>query len=182
MSSRAAEPAASLALLEQKVSVLQRSAKRFKQPVGLIGPGDGNAELCAAAYQIASRLARAGLSLVCGGRGGVMEAASRGAAEAGGVVVGLLPENDDAAANAYLSVAIPTGMGEMRNALIARSSLCLVAVGGGMGTLSEMAFGLKLGKPVFCLHPELELPGATPVADVNDAVHRVLSWLVQSRN
>jgi predicted Rossmann-fold nucleotide-binding protein len=69
----------------------------------------------------------------------------------------------------------------MRNALIARSSLCLVAVGGGMGTLSEIAFGLKLGKPVYWLHPELELPGATTVADVDDAVQQVFSWLMQSR-
>ena len=107
----------------------------------------------------------------------MMQAASRGAFEAGGTVIGLLPENDDEAANAYLTVAIPTGMGEMRNALIARSSLCLVAVGGGMGTLSEIAFGLKLGKPVFCLYPEFDLPGATRVANASEAVRQVLELL-----
>ena len=107
-----------------------------------------------------------------------MQAASRGAYEVGGTVIGLLPENDDQAANPYLTVAIPTGMGEMRNALIARSSMCLVAIGGGMGTLSEMAFGLKLGKPVFCLYPEFELPGAICVADVEESVKEVLQFLV----
>lgn len=167
--------------IDQHITALQKSPQRFKQPIALIGPGDGDARLCDAAYQIAQRLARCGLAIVCGGRGGVMQAASQGAYEAGGVVIGLLPENDDQAANAYLTVAIATGMGEMRNALIARSSLCLVAVGGGMGTLSEMAFGLKLGKPVFCLYPEFDLPGAICVADVDAAVQKVLEFLVTSQ-
>ena len=167
--------------LEQQAAALQKSPKRFKQAIALIGPGDGDARLCDAAFVIAQRLARCGLAIVCGGRGGVMEAASRGAFEAGGTVIGLLPENDDQAANAYLTVALPTGMGEMRNALIARSSLCLVAVGGGMGTLSEMAFGLKLGKPVFCLYPDFELKGAIGVADVDEAVERVLTWLMRDQ-
>ncbi len=163
--------------LEQHIAALQKGPARFKQAVALIGPGDGNVQLCDAAFGIAQRLARCGLAIICGGRGGVMQAASRGAFEAGGTVVGLLPENDDQAANAYLTVAIPTGMGEMRNALIARSSLCLVAVGGGMGTLSEMAFGLKLGKAVFCLYPEFDLPGAIHVADEDEAVGQVLRFL-----
>jgi uncharacterized protein (TIGR00725 family) len=165
--------------LEQRITARQKSPQRFKQAIALIGPGDGDTRLCDAAFLTAQRLARCGLSIVCGGRGGVMESASRGAFEAGGTVIGLLPENDDQAANPYLTVAIPTGMGEMRNALIARSSLCLVSIGGGMGTLSEMAFGLKLGKPVFCLHPEFDLPGARRVADVDEAVQQVLGWLMQ---
>lgn len=164
--------------LEEQIAARQKSPHRFKQAIAVIGPGDGNAQLCEAAFAVAQRLARCGLSIVCGGRGGVMEAASRGAYLAGGTVIGLLPEDDDESANAYLTVAIPTGMGEMRNALIARSSLCLVAIGGGMGTLSEMAFGLKLGKPVFCLYPDFELPGAIRVADADSAVTQVLNWLV----
>jgi len=167
--------------LEQRITALQKSPQRFKQAIALIGPGDGNAALCDAAFAIAQRLARCGLSIVCGGRGGVMEAASRGAFEAGGTVIGLLPENDDQAANPYLTVAIPTGMGETRNALIARSSLCLVAVGGGMGTLSEMAFGIKLGKAVFCLYPEFDLPGAICVAGVDEAVQKVLQFMVAAQ-
>ncbi len=164
--------------LEKRIAALQESPQRLKQAIALIGPGDGDARLCDAAFAIAQRLAQCGLAIVCGGRGGVMQAASRGAFEAGGTVIGLLPENDDQAANAYLTVAIPTGMGEMRNALIARSSLCLIAVGGGMGTLSEMAFGLKLGKTVFCLYPEIILPGSICVADVDEAIELVLGWLV----
>jgi uncharacterized protein (TIGR00725 family) len=169
-------------LLAQPIAAHQRSKHRFKQPVGLIGPGDANVELCAAAQQIAYALASAGLSIVCGGRGGVMEAAARGASEAGGIAIGLLPEDDDRAANEYLSVAIPTGMGEMRNALIARCSLCLVAVGGGMGTLSEMALGLKLGKRVFCLDTGVTLAGATIVSDAGHAVAEVLRLLTPNEN
>ena len=163
--------------LEKRITALQKSPQRLTQAIALIGPGDGDAHLCEAAHHIAQRLARCGLAIVCGGRGGVMQAASRGAYEAGGTVIGLLPENDAETANAYLTVAIPTGMGEMRNALIARCSLCLVAIGGGMGTLSEMAFGLKLGKPVFCLNPEFNLPGAICVATADEAVDRILRFL-----
>ena len=170
-----------LKTLEQQMSALQKSPQPLQQPVALIGPGDASAELCAAAYQIAHHLARCGLSIVCGGRGGVMQAASHGAFDAGGMVVGLLPENDTLTANPYLTVALPTGMGEMRNALIACCSACLVAVGGGMGTLSEIALGLKLGKAVFCLQPDFELPGATVVADVDHAVTSVLTCLLNYR-
>lgn len=165
--------------LEREAAAFQKTSQRLKQPIALIGPGDGDLRLCDAAFAISQRLARCGLAIVCGGRGGVMEAASRGASEAGGTVIGLLPENDDHAANPYLTVAIPTGMGEMRNALIARSSLCLVAVGGGMGTISEMAFGLKLGKPVFCLYPDFNLPGTSIALDVDDIVARLLTWIAQ---
>ena len=86
--------------------------------------------------------------VVCGGLGGVMEAAARGAAEAGGTVVGVLPGTDRAAANPHLTVAIATGMGEMRNALIVRAADVVVAVGGAYGTLSEIVFALRTGVPV----------------------------------
>jgi uncharacterized protein (TIGR00725 family) len=168
--------------LERHITALQKSPQRFKQAIGVIGPGDGDVRVCDAAYLIAQRFAQCGLSIVCGGRGGVMQAAARGAYEAGGTVIGLLPENDDHAANAYLSVAIPTGMGEMRNALIARSCLCLVSVGGGMGTLSEIAFGLKIEKAVFCLYPEFALPGATYVGSQDEAIEQVLRYLTTRSN
>lgn len=158
----------------------QRGAARHRQPVAMIGPGDGGARECAAAELVASRLAAAGIAIICGGRGGVMEAASRGAVGAGGVVIGMLPEDDTRAANDWLTVALPTGMGEMRNALIARSSLCLVAIGGGMGTLSEMALGLKWGKPVFTLYTDWQLPGARAADSVEDLAAQVVTWLVQA--
>jgi len=121
------------------------------------------------------------MAIVCGGRGGVMQAASQGATEAGGIAIGLLPEEDCRAANPYLTVAIPTGMGEMRNALIARSALCLVAVGGGMGTVSEMAMGLKWGKSVFTLHADLQLPGAKAAGSISELLEWVAAELLEGR-
>jgi uncharacterized protein (TIGR00725 family) len=107
-----------------------------------------------------------------------MEAASRGAAEAGGIAIGILPEDDVRSANKYLTVAIPTGMGEMRNAVIARSSLCLVAIGGGMGTISEMALGLKWGKNVFALYEDVRLEGARIAKNPGELLESVVRWLV----
>ena len=111
-----------------------------------------------------------------------MQAASKGAHDAGGIAVGILPEEDVSAANPYLTVAIATGMGEMRNALIARSSVCLVAIGGGMGTLSEMALGLKWGKQVFALHRDIVLPGANIAKDVDQLIEWTTTWLLSRRD
>ena len=156
----------------------QRGANRHRQPVAMIGPGDGGSKECEAAEWVAQRLASAGMAIVCGGRGGVMEAASRGAAKAGGYVIGFLPEEDASAANEWLTLALPTGMGEMRNALIARSALCLVAIGGGMGTLSEMALGLKWGKPVFTLYEHIQLTGADPSSSAEALLEKVVAFLL----
>lgn len=90
-------------------------------------------------------------ALVCGGLGGVMEAASRGCAEAGGTVIGILPTDDRRHANPYVTVAIPTGMGIARNVLVVRSADVVIAFPGSYGTLSEMALALNLGTPVVCM-------------------------------
>jgi uncharacterized protein (TIGR00725 family) len=156
----------------------QQGPRRHRLPVAILGPSNGGAVECSAAYAVAHALAGAGMAIVCGGRGGVMAAASRGATDAGGIAVGILPEDDDRNANEWLSVAVPTGMGEMRNCIIARSGVCLVAIGGNMGTLSEMAMGLKWGKPVFVMHGDVPLPGAVQATDVNDMLAKVLAQLL----
>lgn len=163
-----------LARLAQK----QAGPARHRQPVAVLGPGDGGSVECAAAYAVAHALAGAGMAVLCGGRGGVMAAASRGASDAGGIAVGILPEDDDRHANEWLSVAIPTGMGEIRNAIVARAGICLVAIGGNMGTLSEMALGLKWGKPVFVMHGDVDLPGAVKAIGVDDMLAKVLAVLI----
>lgn len=181
MSLRASANAAlSVPVIEalQRLAQKQQGPQRQRQPVAVIGPGDGSPGECEAAYAVAHALASAGMAIVCGGRGGVMAAASRGAADAGGVAVGILPEEDARAANEWLTVAVPTGMGEMRNAIIARSGVCLVAVGGGMGTLSEIALGLKWGKPVFVLHGDIALPGAVAADDLDDLLGKVVACLL----
>lgn len=119
-----------------------------KPYVAVCGPDPAPPEVAALAEEVGRLLARAGAVLVCGGLGGAMEAASRGAASEGGVVVGILPGPSREGANPYLTVAIPTGMGEMRNALLVRSADAVVAVAGEFGTLSEIALALKTGVPV----------------------------------
>ncbi len=106
----------------------------------VVGPGDEDApELLALAEQVGRGLAEHGLIVVTGGLHGVMAAACRGASSAGGMTVGLLPGDDRAAGNQWLSVALPTGLGELRNGLVVRAADVVVAVGGSWGTLSEVA-------------------------------------------
>jgi uncharacterized protein (TIGR00725 family) len=112
------------------------------------GPDPCSPEVAEQAEEVGRLLARAGAVLVCGGLGGSMEAAARGAASEGGTVLGILPGANRSGANPYLSMSIPTGMGEARNTLIVRSSDALIAVAGEFGTLSEIAFALKIGVPV----------------------------------
>ncbi len=112
---------------------------------------------------------------MCGGLGGVMAAACAGAHDGGGVTVGLLPGDDRAAANEHVDVAIATGMGELRNALLARACDAMVAVGGDWGTLSEIALALKLSRPVVALEswrpqrPGLDVSGPHVAQDPAEA-------------
>jgi uncharacterized protein (TIGR00725 family) len=142
----------------------------------VIGPGDAGPNAQAVAQELGRRLARAGAIVVCGGLGGVMEAACRGAKEEGGTTVGILPGADRGAANAYVDVAIPTGLGESRNALVARAADALIAVAGGYGTLSEIALALKAGKPVVGLG-SWEIQGVQPVEGPEEAVAAALARL-----
>lgn len=116
--------------------------------IAVCGPGEASARESAQAEEVGAAVASANAILVCGGLGGVMEAACRGARSRGGTTVGLLPGNDRDEANGWVELALPTGLGEGRNALIARSADALIAVGGSWGTLSEIAFAMKRGIPV----------------------------------
>lgn len=116
--------------------------------ISVIGAAECDERLAGIAFEVGREIARAGAVLVCGGMGGVMEAASRGAREAGGTTVGILPDTTRDGANPHLTVALPTGLGEARNALVVRSGDAVVAVGGGYGTLSEIGLALKMGRSV----------------------------------
>jgi uncharacterized protein (TIGR00725 family) len=148
--------------------------------VSVVGPGDADPAALDAAGQVGRELAERGAVVVCGGRGGVMEAACRGARAGGGTTVGILPDPDRSHANAYLDVALPTGMGELRNGLVARAGDAMIAVGGEFGTLSEIAFALKLGRPVVGLRTWELARGGRPVdtivavATPAEAVERAL--------
>ena len=147
-----------------------------RQPpyVAVVGAGDADAAQERDAEIVGQELASAGTIVVCGGLGGVMAAACRGARDAGGVTLGLLPGSDRAAGNPWLTVAVATGMGEMRNGLVARACDGMIAVGGGFGTLSEIALALKLRRPVVGVRT---WDIAAPVARIDDpraAARRVL--------
>ena len=120
--------------------------------VAVVGTGaDATEAQCAIAEEVGALLAEAGATVVTGGRGGVMEAACRGARSRHGTTVGLLPGLDRSDANGWVQVAIPTGLGELRNGLVVRAADALVAVGGEFGTLSEIALALKARKRVVAL-------------------------------
>ena len=148
--------------------------------VAVVGSGDATASQRRQAEQVGKAVAEAGAVLVCGGLDGVMEAACKGAKAAGGLTVGILPGTDRRAANPYVDVAVPTGLGEARNVLVVRAADALVAVGGEYGTLSEIALALQAGTPVVGLdswdlarqgHPDGGLRRAdTPAEAVATAV------------
>jgi uncharacterized protein (TIGR00725 family) len=117
--------------------------------VAVVGPGDTDDDtLLDGARRIGAGLAKAGATIVTGGLGGVMAAAAQGAKDENGLVVGILPGDDAGAANPWLDVALPTGLGEARNSIVARSAHVMVAVGGSWGTLSEIAIARRGGTPV----------------------------------
>ncbi|MEA2139803.1 MAG: hypothetical protein QOG56_2953 [Solirubrobacteraceae bacterium] len=138
--------------------------------VAVVGAGeDVPAAVLDQASAVGAELARRGAVLVCGGLGGVMEAACRGAIAAGGTTLGILPGGDRDAGNRWLTVAIATGLGELRNGLVVRSVDAVIAIAGGYGTLSEIALALKAGKRVVGLG-SWEIPGVLVASDPVAAV------------
>ena len=146
--------------------------------MAVVGPHDGGARLTAEAEMVGAELARRGAVVVCGGLGGVMEAACRGAKGAGGSTLGILPGDDRSAANEWVDVAVATGLGEARNVLVVRASDALVAVGGGYGTLSELALALKARRPVIGLD-SWDIPGVMGVASPEDAASAALEAIAR---
>jgi uncharacterized protein (TIGR00725 family) len=146
--------------------------------IAVVGPSAGTPTELALGEAVGRGIAEAGGVLVCGGMGGVMEAAAGGCADAGGRSVGILPGDSRLDANPYVTVAVATGMGEARNAIVVRSADVVIAVRGEFGTLSEIALALKMGKPVIGLGTwELAREGEpvdaiVPASDPADAVSK----------
>ncbi len=151
--------------------------------IGVVGPNDATPEEAACAEEVGKALAEAGAIVVCGGLGGGMGAACRGARAAGGVTVGLLPGDDRRAANPWVSLALPTGLGEGRNVLLIRAAQAVVAIGGGWGTLSEIALALRAGRSVIGLdtwaptHDGAPGPGVVAARSPRAAVELALGSL-----
>jgi len=138
--------------------------------IGVIGAGKCNRDLAAIAEEVGHGIAKRGAVLVCGGLGGVMEAAARGAKSAGGMTVGILPSSNRKDANPYIDVPVCTDMGHARNAIIVWTSDALIAVGGEYGTLSEIALGLKVGKPVISIEGGRNIEGVLRAKNPGEAV------------
>lgn len=134
--------------------------------MAVVGPSEAAAPELAAAEEVGRALGEAGAVLVCGGLGGAMEAACRGAKAAGGTTVGILPGPDRAASNPHVDLAVATGLGEARNAVVVRTVDAVIAVGGAYGTLSEIALALRAGTPVVGLGTWELARAGEPVEDI----------------
>ena len=146
--------------------------------IAVIGGSSAPPAVLREAEAVGRDLARAGAVLICGGLAGVMAAACRGAFEAGGSTIGLLPGTDRRAGNPWLRVAIPTGLGDFRNFLVAQAADGVIALPGASGTLSEAAMAITLGKPVVTVPGDAadwNIPGATPADSAAGAVRLVLA-------
>jgi uncharacterized protein (TIGR00725 family) len=156
-----------------------------RQAIAVVGAGECDDEVAVVAREIGRLIALQGGTVVTGGLTGVMEAASRGAHDAGGLVVGILPGSEADAANDAVDIAIPTGMGQLRNGLVVNSAGAVIAVSGEWGTLSEIGFALKTGKPVIgwrtwqLMKDATSREGIVPVSDPTEAVREAFARYVE---
>lgn len=146
-----------------------------KKLIAVVGSGsEVDVELLSKARRVGELIAEKGLVLITGGLGGVMEAASAGAASKAGIVIGILPDASPNHANQYVEIPIATGLREARNAVIATAADALIAVSGEYGTLSEIALALKLGKPVVTLCSQWnQIAGTIQTNTPEEAIERI---------
>jgi hypothetical protein len=142
--------------------------------VSVIGDSVCDEEIYKVAEEVGRLIAQNNWILITGGLGGVMEAASKGAKQAGGITVGILPGFSKEEANRYVDIPITTGLSHARNIIIARSADVVIAISGGYGTLSEIAIALKLGKPVFGIKTWENIEGVKKVSSPEEAIFNVL--------
>lgn len=147
-----------------------------KRIIAVIGGRKSDKSLLREAEEVGRLIARKGAILICGGLGGVMEAASKGARNAEGLTVGILPQDHKGRANESILVPIATGLGIGRNVIIARTADALIAIGGEYGTLSEIAFSLQMGKPVIGIR-SWDIRGIVHAENARDAVDKAFESL-----
>jgi hypothetical protein len=139
--------------------------------IGVIGSHRIETKVEELAYKLGKNIAKVGAMLVCGGLSGVMEAVAKGAREAGGITIGIIPGEDKTEANPYIDIVIPTGLGLARNTLVVRTADVIIALPGEYGTLSEIAFALNINKPVIGLDT-WDIPGVVKVKTPEEAIER----------
>jgi uncharacterized protein (TIGR00725 family) len=145
--------------------------------IGVVGAGDCLPELYSIALELGQYIGRNKWVLFCGGLGGVMRGAAEGCARVGGLSVGFLPGNDKKSANPFITLPIPTGLGEGRNLLVVRASDVIVAISGGYGTLSEIGLALRIGKPVVGLKTWPGINGIEYVETIEQAIGAIERYL-----
>ncbi len=148
--------------------------------IGVIGGGEISSQVAGIAEEVGREIARRGAVLVCGGLGGVMEAACKGASDEGGLTIGILPGDNRLAANPYVKIPIVTGLGHARNVAVVKSSQAIIAIDGSYGTLSEIGHALQNGIPVIGLNTwslsidgkvdDSIIPADSPKEAVNKAI------------
>jgi uncharacterized protein (TIGR00725 family) len=147
----------------------------------VIGAGDAPDEVCAMARETGREIASRGAVLINGGRGGVMRAAAEGARSAGGHTIGILPSYDRESANEFIEFVIATGMGEGRNAIIVASSDAVIAMAGEGGTLAEIGFAKKFGRPIVALKSWPEIAGLERATTPREAVDLAMKLAARPR-
>jgi len=145
--------------------------------IGVIGAGDCSTETYKMAVELGYLISQSGWILICGGLGGVMKGAAKGCYKGGGLSVGILPGEEKDAANPFITLPIPTGMGEGRNLLIVRASDVVVSIAGGYGTLSEIGLALKMGKLVVGLKTWPNIDGIDYVETPQEAIDMIARHL-----
>jgi uncharacterized protein (TIGR00725 family) len=148
----------------------------IRKVIGVIGAGNANKSIYKIAEEVGRLIAKKDAILVCGGLGGVMEASAKGAKSEGGITVGILPQNNKDHANQYIDIPVASGFGEGRNVIITRTADALIAIAGEYGTLSEIAFALKMGKPVIGINT-WDVKGIIKADSAEDAVNKVFEIL-----
>jgi uncharacterized protein (TIGR00725 family) len=149
--------------------------------IAVVGAGDASPAICDVAEAIGAEIGRRGGILICGGRGGVMEAAARGAHSAGGLTIGIIPGYHRDEANSSIEIAIATGMGQARNVIVVASADAVIAMAGEGGTLSEIGLAIKLGRPVVALHAWNGIAGIAHADDPAKAVDLALMLARKAR-
>ncbi len=140
--------------------------------VSVIGAGKCDEETEKIAERVGELLAERGCVVINGGRGGVMEAVSKGVRKKGGIVVGILPDTSEG--NEYLTVKVKTDMGHARNVIVVQSGDVVISIGGGYGTISEMSIALKIGKRVIAINPPVILDGLIIAKSAEEAVKKAM--------
>lgn len=177
---KAGQAAGEATTARQAIAHLSQQGGMRRLAVGVIGPRDATPEQAETAESLGAALGVLGLVVICGGRGGVMASVARGARAAGGFTVGILPGPEWRDANRDIMLPLPTGLGEARNAVIARAAVALVAVGHSLGTLTEIGFGLHFGRPVIGLCDTRPLEGLQKAESVDQAVEALCAAMLNA--